>query len=106
MSSIIDNASDNTLLRNLQLMSNGGRVLHIATAFFSLDALMLLADSAAHYDRIRILFGSDASPEQRRRLLALMRSACRLSIVEVATEPLTLIHRVYCKRPYSRVSRL
>ncbi|MGO8670537.1 MAG: hypothetical protein ACLQVD_04110 [Capsulimonadaceae bacterium] len=44
MSSIIDYVSDNTRLRNLQVVSNSGRVLQIATDFFSLDALMMLAD--------------------------------------------------------------
>jgi hypothetical protein len=73
MSSIIDNKGENTLLNGLRIMSAGGRELQIATAFFSLDALMLLADSAQEYDRIRILFGSDANPEQRRRLLNLLR---------------------------------
>ena len=73
MSSIIDNNGANTLLHSLQLMSGGGREWRIATAFFSLDALMMLADAATEFERIRILFGDDASPEQRRRLLQMMR---------------------------------
>jgi superfamily II DNA or RNA helicase len=73
MSSIIDNRDGNTLLQSLQLMSAGGRELCIATAFFSLDALMLLADTVCAYDRIRLLFGDDANAEQRRRLLDLLR---------------------------------
>ena len=73
MSSIIDNRDGNTLLHGLQLMSAGGQVLRVATAFFSLDALMLVADTVEEYSRIRILFGDDANPEQRRRLLEMLR---------------------------------
>ena len=42
-SSIIDNRGENTLLSGLQQMSSGGREIWIATAFFSLEALALLA---------------------------------------------------------------
>jgi superfamily II DNA or RNA helicase len=73
MSSIIDNRDGNTLLHGLQQMSAGGQVLRVATAFFSLDALMMLADTIGDYDQIRILFGDDANPEQRRRLLEMLR---------------------------------
>lgn len=73
MSSIIDNRDGNTLLHGLQMMSAGGRVLRIATAFFSLDALLLLADTIADYDRICILFGDDSDAKQRKRLLEMMR---------------------------------
>jgi hypothetical protein len=73
LSSIIDNRDDNTLLLGLAEMSSGGTELRIATAFFSLDALLLLADTIASYDRVRILFGDDANAEQRLRLLDLLR---------------------------------
>lgn len=73
MSSIIDNREGNTLLQGLQLMSGGGNKLRIATAFFSLDALLMLAETITGYDSIRIIFGDDAHAEQRRRLLDLLR---------------------------------
>lgn len=71
--SIIDNRDENTLLHGLQKMSAGGREIAIATAFFSLDALLLLASTVSGYDRVRILFGDDANAEQRRRLLEMFR---------------------------------
>ena len=73
MSSIIDNRDGNTLLHGLQQMSAGGQALRVATAFFSLDALMMLADTMEGYEQVRILFGDDANPEQRRRLLEMLR---------------------------------
>lgn len=73
MSSIIDNRDGNTLLHNLQLMSAGGRELRIATAFFSLDGLMMLAGSLGECEKLRILFGDDADAKQRVRLLEMLR---------------------------------
>ncbi|HET6387103.1 MAG TPA: phospholipase D-like domain-containing protein, partial [Armatimonadota bacterium] len=73
-SSIIDNRDGNTLLAGLQRIGEQGRDLRIAAAFFSLDALLLLANQLEHYDRIRILFGDDASPRQRRALLQMLRA--------------------------------
>jgi hypothetical protein len=49
MSSIIDNRDRNTLLNGLQLMSASGESLRIATAFFSLDALLMLVDTISEY---------------------------------------------------------
>ena len=73
MSSIIDNRDSNTLLNNLHGMAHAGRDISIATAFFSLDALLLMADELAGYERVRILFGDDANATQRRRLLEMLR---------------------------------
>ena len=73
MSSIIDNREGNTLLHGLQQMSAGGSELRVATAFFSLDALMMLAETIGAYDRVRLLFGDDADAKQRVRLLAMLR---------------------------------
>ena len=73
-STIIDNREGNTLLAALQTMGDGGREIAIATAFFSLDALLLLADSLSGYERVRILFGDDASPRQRVQLLEKLRA--------------------------------
>lgn len=72
---IIDNRGENTLLAGLQRMGAGGNEIAIAAAFFSLDGLLLLADVLASCDRIRILFGDDASPRQRRLLLEKLRTA-------------------------------
>ncbi|MGI6295969.1 MAG: helicase-related protein [Armatimonadota bacterium] len=74
-SSIIDNRHDNTLLSGLSRMGEQGRELLIASAFFSLDALFLLADAIADFTDIRILFGDDASPSQRKELLEKLRTA-------------------------------
>ena len=68
-SSIIDNRGDNTLLASIKAMSGGGRELWVATAFFSLDALVLLADAVDEFERVRLLFGDDASPRERAELL-------------------------------------
>ena len=42
---IIDNWDGNTLLSGLSVMSKSGTELRIATAFFSLDALLKVADT-------------------------------------------------------------
>lgn len=73
MSSIIDNRDENTLQKRLIDMCVSGDELCIATAFFSLDALLLLSDTLVEYNHIRILFGDDAEAKQRRRLLELLR---------------------------------
>ena len=70
---IIDNREGNTLLAGIQRMGAGGRELFIATAFFSLDGLLLLADAFENYARVRVLFGDDASPTQRKMLLERLR---------------------------------
>lgn len=72
-SSINDIRDGNTLLAGPAAISAGSTELRIATTFFSLDTLLLLADSLGNFDRIRILFGDDANPEQCRRLLKLLR---------------------------------
>jgi hypothetical protein len=72
-SSIIDNRDSNTLLNGLKLIGQGGKDLCIATAFFSLEALLLLAETLPSYERVRILFGDDAEAKQRKRLLEMLR---------------------------------
>ena len=72
--SIIDNQRENTLLAGLQRLGQGGEELCIATAFFSLNALLLLADTVTPYSRIRILFGDDADAKQRLKLLEMLRA--------------------------------
>ena len=65
MSSIIDNRNGITLLSKLQDMNSAGSELRIATAFFSIEAFRLLADSISDHDRVRILFGDEANKTQR-----------------------------------------
>lgn len=71
---IIDNRDGNTLLAAVQRLGEGGARLDISSAFFSIDALLVLADTLAGYQRIRILFGDDASAVQRKRLLEMLRT--------------------------------
>jgi|LSQX01.1.fsa_nt_gb SNF2 family DNA or RNA helicase len=72
--SIIDNRQDNTLLAGLDRMGAGGNELLIASAFFSLEALLLLADVVADFSSVRILFGDDASARQRVQLMEKLRA--------------------------------
>ncbi len=72
--SIIDNAGDNTLKNRLRLIGDESKDVSIASAFFSLDALYMLADLFAPMERIRLLFGDDADGTQRRQLLNLLRT--------------------------------
>ena len=64
-SSIIDNRDSNTFLSGLAAMSAGGTEFRFATALFSLDALLLLADTLTGCERVPILFGDDANAELR-----------------------------------------
>ena len=73
-STIIDNREGNTLLAALEHMGAGGKEIAIASAFFSLDALLLLADTLNQYEHVRILFGDEANPRQRILLLKLLRA--------------------------------
>jgi len=80
--SIIDNRNDNTLLSSLQSMAQTGKEISIATAFFSLDALLLMADALDGYEHVRILFGDDANAMQRRRLLEMLRQKSDEELLE------------------------
>lgn len=73
LSSIIDNEEPNTLEVALGNISEGGRELWIATAFFSLDALNMLGEKLEVCQRICLLFGDNAAHSQRRTLLKAMR---------------------------------
>lgn len=72
-SSIIDNRGDNTLAVRVENITGGVRELWIATAFFSLDALALVAKNLEQCDQVRILFGDEADKTQRSKLLARTR---------------------------------
>lgn len=90
MSSIIDNRDDNTLQKRLIDMCVDGDELWIATAFFSLDALLILSEALAGYKHIRILFGDDADAKQRRSLLELLREKSDEDLVKQREEYATL----------------
>ncbi|MBA3726132.1 MAG: hypothetical protein H0W86_06685 [Armatimonadetes bacterium] len=72
-SSVIDNRGDNTLQVAIENITQSGRELCAATAFFSLDALAMIAKNLHTVDRVRILFGDDASRTQRAILLQRLR---------------------------------
>lgn len=71
--SIIDNQGDNTLYQALQDITETGHELWIATAFFSLDALNMMGERLDRCHNVRLLFGDDAAPTQRAKLLQAMR---------------------------------
>jgi superfamily II DNA or RNA helicase len=73
LTSIIDNQGDNTLHNALELITESGRELWIATAFFSLDALNMIGENLLKADRILLLFGDDASPKHRNALIRAMQ---------------------------------
>src|SRR5580658_8214780 len=82
MSSIIDNQADNTLKGGIERITEGSRQLSIATAFFSLNALALVARNLRGCDSIRILFGDDSDRTQRARLLARLREHSDIELEE------------------------
>lgn len=73
LTSIIDNQGDNSLYNALQHLTSDGVELWIATAFFSLDALNMLGETLDRLEKVRLIFGGDASAVQRRQLLEAMR---------------------------------
>lgn len=74
LTSIVDNRGENTLCNAIDQITENGRELWIATAFFSLDALNMVGKNLQSAERIRLLFGDDASAKQRNALLAAMRN--------------------------------
>ncbi|HVT13098.1 MAG TPA: helicase-related protein [Fimbriimonadaceae bacterium] len=72
LTSIVDNRDENTLYRAILDIAGNGRELWIATAFFSLDALNLIGEHLHDFDRVRLLFGSEASKSHRNALLRAM----------------------------------
>jgi hypothetical protein len=73
LTSIIDNRGENSLQKALEIITENGRELWIATAFFSLDALNMVGENLVRADRIRLLFGDDASARQRNALIRAMQ---------------------------------
>ncbi|MDQ2730312.1 MAG: phospholipase D-like domain-containing protein, partial [Armatimonadota bacterium] len=72
-SSIIDNRDGNTLQVGIENITGGSRTLCIATAFFSLDALGMVACNLHECESVRILFGDDSDKMQRVKLLRRLR---------------------------------
>ena len=82
MSSIIDNQADNTLKGGIERITEGSRQFSVATAFFSLNALVLVARNLQGCDSIRILFGDDSDRTQRARSLAKLRESSDVELEE------------------------
>lgn len=74
LSSIVDNQGENTLQNALARIAKGAIQWDIASAFFSIEALALLADALEPIEKIRILIGDDADATQRIRLVNLLKS--------------------------------
>lgn len=70
---IIDNQADNTLYSALVMITQEGRELWIATAFFSLDALNLIGEHLTKAEKIKLIFGDDASAKHRNELIKAMK---------------------------------
>ncbi len=100
MSSIIDNRDNNTLQMGLQQMTAHGSELRIATAFFSLDALLLIAENLSSFSRIRILFGDEANATQRQRLLKMLRDRSDADLLtqrdnSATLKPLQIVEQLF-----------
>lgn|GEM_PF-872033 len=74
LTSVIDNQGDNTLQVAIRNITETSTDLCIATAYFSLDALALVADNLHGCNSIRILFGDEANKTQRAKLLEQLRA--------------------------------
>lgn len=73
MSSIIDNRNENTLQSGIERITESSHQLDIATAFFSLNALAMIAKNLHECESVRILFGDDSDRTQRAKLLTRLR---------------------------------
>jgi hypothetical protein len=73
LTSIYDNRDGNTLEGALGKITENGKELWIATAFFSLDALNMAGENLVRTQRVRLLFGDDSNPKQRNALIRAMR---------------------------------
>jgi superfamily II DNA or RNA helicase len=89
LTSIIDNQHGNTLHNALELITENGRELWIATAFFSLDALNMVGENLVRAERIRLLFGDDACARQRNALIRAMQERSDADLLKQReTDPL------------------
>lgn len=88
-SSIIDNQGENTLYQALQQITQHGHELWVATAFFSLDALNMLGERLDQCSNVRLIFGDDAAPSQRQKLLEALRERSQTDLLQRRdTDPL------------------
>jgi superfamily II DNA or RNA helicase len=81
-SSIIDNQGENTLHNALQKITTSGYEFWIATAFFSLDSLNMMGERLDQCKNVRLLFGGDAAPTQRTKLLNAMRERSDVDLLK------------------------
>jgi superfamily II DNA or RNA helicase/HKD family nuclease len=89
-SSIIDNSEGNLLIDGLGKISQNCTHFDIASAFFSLDALGMLAEKLESAENIRLLFGDDASKSDRKKLLAALRERSDTDLAAQRTSDPTL----------------
>ena len=80
-SSIIDNLDGNTLRQAIVHTAENGTELWISSAFFSLDALNLVASNLGSFDKVRLLFGSEADKANRIKLLEAMRKLSEKDLI-------------------------
>ena len=89
LTSIIDNRHGNTLQNALEIITENGRELWIATAFFSLDALNMVGENLVKAQRVRLLFGGDSSARQRNALIRAMQERSDADLLKQReTDPL------------------
>lgn len=89
LTSIVDNREGNTLHNALNLITENGRELWIATAFFSLDALNMVGENLVRAERVRLLFGDDACARQRNALIRAMQERSDADLLaQRETDPL------------------
>ena len=89
LTSIIDNQHGNTLHNALNLITENGRELWIATAFFSLDALNMVGENLVRAERVLLLFGDDACARQRNALIRAMQERSDADLLKQReTDPL------------------
>src|SRR5436853_4603519 len=99
--SIIDNRDGNTLQLGIENITEGSRHLSIATAFFSLDALAMVACNLRECETVRILFGDEADKIQRTKLMARLREQSDLDLADrrIREDPilsnLNIVHELF-----------
>jgi superfamily II DNA or RNA helicase len=72
--SIIDNLEGNTLAKAITELSETGKALSIASAYFSIDAFNLIDLSLIELSKIRLLFGDEANAKSRHYLINQLRN--------------------------------
>jgi len=72
--SIVDNLQGNTLAKAITELSETGKSISIASAYFSLDAFNAIDSRLTELENVRLLFGDEASAKSRRYLINAFRS--------------------------------